>query len=159
MICGATRLRSARPRSHLSWPRPAPASGSGRRRPDRLRPRLPARPRRHRLEAQGVRLPFRALPRLAQNEERKCTGREARSRRRMGQKEMAMTGKNRIMSTGRRMMARTSSSSERPPARRSRSRSRGVRRQWSDTSKSACPTACSCRTFREEHSPRPGCFL
>src|SRR5262249_25381578 len=26
--CGATRLRSARPRSHLSWPRPAPVSGS-----------------------------------------------------------------------------------------------------------------------------------
>ena len=35
------------------------------------------------LEAQGFRHPFRALPRLAQNEERKCTGREARSRRGM----------------------------------------------------------------------------
>jgi len=25
-VCGVIRLRSARPRSHLSWPRPAPAS-------------------------------------------------------------------------------------------------------------------------------------
>src|SRR6516225_6825879 len=29
-------------------------------------------------QAQGFRLPFRSLSRLAQNEERKCTGREAR---------------------------------------------------------------------------------
>src|SRR5262249_16323542 len=49
------------------------------RRPDHLRPRLQAWPRRHRLEAQGFYLPFRALARLAQNEERKCTGCEARS--------------------------------------------------------------------------------
>ena len=28
MTFGATRLRSARPRSRLSWPRPAPACGS-----------------------------------------------------------------------------------------------------------------------------------
>jgi hypothetical protein len=39
------------------------------------------------------------LPRLA-HEELGCTGREARSRRRMGQKEMAITGKNRIMIYG-----------------------------------------------------------
>jgi len=46
------------------------------------------------------RLPFGPLARLAQNEELGCAGREARSRRRMGQKEMAMTGKNRIMIYG-----------------------------------------------------------
>ena len=46
-------------------------------RPDRLRPCLQAWPRRHRLEAQGLRLPFRSLARLAQNEELGCTGREA----------------------------------------------------------------------------------
>ena len=63
----------------------------GRRRPDRLRPRLQARPRRDRLEAEGFRLPFRPLARLAQNEELGCTGREARRRGRMGQKEMAMS--------------------------------------------------------------------
>jgi hypothetical protein len=61
------------------------------RRLDRLRPRLQAWPRRHRLEAQGFRLPFGALARLAQNEKRKCTGREARSRGRLGQREMAIT--------------------------------------------------------------------
>src|SRR5262249_54002577 len=33
-------------------------------------------PRRHRLEAQGLCLPFRALTRLAQNEELKCPSRE-----------------------------------------------------------------------------------
>jgi hypothetical protein len=37
---------------------------------------------------------------LAQNEEGGCTGREAGRRGRMGQKEMAMTGKNRIMIYG-----------------------------------------------------------
>src|SRR5215471_12349166 len=105
MTCGAIRLRSARPRLRLSWPRPAPASGSGRRRPDRLRPRLPARPRRHRLEAQGFRLPFRALPRLAQNEERKCTGCEAGSRGGLvkGAPQMSVAppgGQNRIMIYG-----------------------------------------------------------
>src|SRR6516165_5583164 len=39
--------------------------------------------RRHGSRQQGLR--SRSLPRLAQNEERKCTGREARSRRRLGQ--------------------------------------------------------------------------
>src|SRR5262245_37169390 len=34
---------------------------------------------------QAAGLTFPAAPRLAQNEERECTGREARSRRRMGQ--------------------------------------------------------------------------
>ena len=51
----------------------------GRRRPDRLRPCLQAWPGRHRLEAQGFRLPFRALARLAQNEESGLCGGEARS--------------------------------------------------------------------------------
>ena len=41
-------------------------------------------PRGRRLKAQGFRLPFRPLARLAQNEERKCTGREARRGGRMG---------------------------------------------------------------------------
>src|SRR5262249_26974658 len=49
------------------------------RRPDRLRPRLQAWPRRHRLEAEGFRLPFGALARLAQNEEPRRGGRETRS--------------------------------------------------------------------------------
>src|SRR5262249_44413412 len=59
-------------------------------------PRLPELPlslllviRRHGSRQQGLR--SRPLARLAQNEERKCTGHEARSRRRMGQKEMAIT--------------------------------------------------------------------
>jgi len=47
-------------------------------------PRLQARPRRHRLEAQGFCLPFRALPRLAQNEEPNGSGGEARSGRGLG---------------------------------------------------------------------------
>jgi hypothetical protein len=38
---GATRLRSARPRSHLSWPRPAPASGSTNTWEATARPSLP----------------------------------------------------------------------------------------------------------------------
>ena len=50
-------------------------------------------------QAQGFRLPFRSLSRLAQNEERKCTGRETGGGR-MGQKETAMNGKNRIMIYG-----------------------------------------------------------
>jgi tetratricopeptide (TPR) repeat protein len=45
--------------------------------PDRLRPCLQAWPGRHRLEAPGLRLPFRPLARLAQNEKLKCAGREA----------------------------------------------------------------------------------
>jgi hypothetical protein len=39
-----------------------------------------ARPRRHRLEAKGFRLPFRPLTGLAQNEKRKRAGREAGGR-------------------------------------------------------------------------------
>src|SRR5262249_50349679 len=75
------------------------------RRPDRLRPCLQAWPRRHCLEAQGFRLPFRALPRLAQNEERKCAGREARSRGGLvkGAPEMSVAppgGQDRIMIYG-----------------------------------------------------------
>ena len=44
-----------------------------------------------RVEAEGFRLPFRPLARLAQNEELGCTGSEARSRGRLGQREMAIT--------------------------------------------------------------------
>jgi len=61
-----------------------------RRRPDRLRPCLQARPRRHCLEAQGLRLPFRPLARLAQNEKLGCTSREARRGRGLGQRPVAM---------------------------------------------------------------------
>jgi hypothetical protein len=45
-------------------------------------------------------LAAKPLPWLAQDEKPKRTGCEARSRRRLGQKEMAMTGKNRIMIYG-----------------------------------------------------------
>src|SRR4029453_17670744 len=41
MICGAIRLRFARPRSHLSWPRQAPASGSTNTWKATARPSLP----------------------------------------------------------------------------------------------------------------------
>jgi hypothetical protein len=39
---------------------------------------------RHRVKAQGIPLPLRALPRLVEDEERGCTGRETRRRGRMG---------------------------------------------------------------------------
>src|SRR5262245_62301449 len=56
-------------------------------------------------QAQGFRLPFRSLSRLAQNEERKCTGREARSRGGLvkGAPQMSLAppgGQNRIMIYG-----------------------------------------------------------
>src|SRR5262249_27855132 len=54
--------------------------------PDRFRPRLQDGARRHCLEAQGFRLPFRPLARLAQNEERRCTGRKAGRRGRLGKR-------------------------------------------------------------------------
>jgi len=60
-------------------------------------------PRRHCLEAQGLRLPFRPLTRLAQNEERECAGCDARRGGRMGEEgALAMSvapegGRNRIM--------------------------------------------------------------
>jgi len=44
----------------------------------------PARPGRHRLQAQGLKLSLRPLARLAQDEKRECTGCEARSRRGLG---------------------------------------------------------------------------
>jgi hypothetical protein len=68
-----------------------------------LRPASPPRPP-HCLQAgsrsRGLPLPFRPLPRLAQNEERECAGCEARRGGRMGQKETAVSGKNRIMIFG-----------------------------------------------------------
>jgi hypothetical protein len=54
------------------------------RRPDRLRPCLQDGARRNRVEAQGLDVSLRPLARLAQNEERGCAGREARSRRELG---------------------------------------------------------------------------
>src|SRR5262249_583048 len=57
----------------------------------------PARPRRHHLQAQGLKLSLRPLARLAEDEEPGGSGGEARRRRRLGQ---AMTGKNRIMIYG-----------------------------------------------------------
>src|SRR6516225_6378848 len=62
-----------------SWPWPALQRAYRRRRPDRLRARLPSGPRRHRLEAQGLELSLRPLAGLAQNEELGCTGGEAGS--------------------------------------------------------------------------------
>src|SRR5215471_9636232 len=58
------------------------------------------RPRRHRLQAQELKLSLRPLARLAEDEEPGGSGGEARRRRRLGQKEMAMMGKNRIMIYG-----------------------------------------------------------
>src|SRR5262249_5189308 len=52
-----------------SWPWAALQRAYRRRRPDRLRARLPARPRRHRLQAQGLKLSLRPLARLAEDEE------------------------------------------------------------------------------------------
>jgi hypothetical protein len=72
----------------------------GRRRRDRVSPRLQAGPRRHCLEAQGLGLQPGALARLAQNEKLGCSGREARSGGRMRQQETMVTGKNRIMIYG-----------------------------------------------------------
>src|SRR5262249_2743379 len=43
-------------------------------------------------------------------------------------------------------------------AGRWRSQSLEPRRPWSGISRNACLMGCSCRTFREEHSPRPGCL-
>src|SRR5215471_10500123 len=53
-------------------------------RPDRLRPCLQARPRRHCLEAQGLCLPFRTLARLAQDEESGLLGGEEGGGRGLG---------------------------------------------------------------------------
>ena len=55
-----------------------------------IRPCLQDGARRYRVEAEGFRLPFRPLARLAQNEERRCTGAEARRGGRTGQKEKAI---------------------------------------------------------------------
>jgi ATP-dependent DNA ligase len=57
------------------WPRSDPASGSRAyrgRRPNRLRPCLQAWPRRQLSRSARIPLPFRVLPRMAQNEEREC---------------------------------------------------------------------------------------
>src|SRR5262249_60114647 len=80
-----------------SWLWPALQRAQGRRRPDHLRARLQDGTRRHCVKAQGLDVSLRSLARLAQNEELGCTGGEARSRGGMGQKEIAMTGKNRVM--------------------------------------------------------------
>jgi hypothetical protein len=64
---------------------------------------MPARwARRHRVEAEGFRLPFGALAGLAQDEESERSGSDAGGRGGLEQKEMAMTeaGKNRIMIYG-----------------------------------------------------------
>src|SRR3954466_5366976 len=58
-------------------------------------PRLQVRPRRHRLEAQGLSISYRPLARLAQDEERRRTGSEARSRGRLGQ--MTATSPNFVL--------------------------------------------------------------
>src|SRR6516165_1382187 len=76
-----------------SWPWPALQRAHGRRRPDRLRPRLQAWPRRHRLEAQGFGLPFGALPRLAQDEESGLLGGEAGSGGGLGSGTLAIAGR------------------------------------------------------------------
>src|SRR5215813_9224067 len=49
------------------------------------------RPRRHRLQAQGLKLSLRPLARLAEDEKPSGSGGEARRRRRLGQKRAEMT--------------------------------------------------------------------
>src|SRR5215510_16447959 len=71
------------------------------RRPDHFRSRMQARSRRHCVEAEGLGLSLGALAGLAQNEELRCSGGEARSRGGLGQNETAiMAGNNRIMIFG-----------------------------------------------------------
>ena len=67
------------------------ARSASRRWPDRLCARLPSWPRRHRLQAQGLKLSLRPLPRLAQDEEPGGSGGEARRGRRLGQNRAEMT--------------------------------------------------------------------
>src|SRR5262249_50433006 len=61
---------------------------------------LQARPRRHRLEAQGLRLPFRALARLAQNEELGGASGEARGGGGVGEAALALTTTELCTATG-----------------------------------------------------------
>src|SRR5271166_1076243 len=87
MICDATHSTCGRPRSRarprLIWPavQRAPRRGG---RPARVPARLQARPRGHRVEAEGLALPLGALARLDQEQEPGRAGGEARSRRRLG---------------------------------------------------------------------------
>ena len=60
-----------------SWPWVALQRTFGRRRPDRLCPCVQDGARRHRVEAKGLFVSFGPLARLAQDEERRCTGCEA----------------------------------------------------------------------------------
>src|SRR4029450_10677097 len=57
-------------------------------------------PRRHRLEEERFSLPFRPLAGLAQEQEPGVRGGAARGRGELGKREMAPTGKNRIMIYG-----------------------------------------------------------
>src|SRR5262249_21340133 len=76
-----------------SWPWPALQRAYRGRRPDDLRPCVQDGTRRHRVEAQGLALPLGALAGLAQDEEPGCASGDTGGRGRMGQQEMAMTGK------------------------------------------------------------------
>src|SRR5262249_57801926 len=123
-----------------------------RRRPDRLRPRLQAWSRRHRLEAQGFRLPFRALPRLAQNEELGCTGREAGSRGGLvkGVPEMSVAppgGQDRIMIYGPKSDGTYIIEFHMADGGRWRSAGRLERPAYSTLSRLSCLTASSSRMF------------
>jgi hypothetical protein len=108
-----------------------------------------------RLEAARLALPFWPLARLAQNEELERANSDTGGGEGLGQREMALTGKNRIMIYGPRMTAPMLSSSERLRARWWRSRFPGVRHQWSDISRSACPMDSSCQTPKIELPRRP----
>jgi len=76
-MTGLAVPQSARLRCNTRWP----VRGQ---RPDRLRPCLQARPRRHCLEAQGLCLPFRTLAPLAQDEESGLLGGEEGGGRGLG---------------------------------------------------------------------------
>src|SRR6266487_3666788 len=71
----------------------------GGRRRNGVSARVQARPRRHRVKAEGFPLSFWPLAGLAQNEELGCTGCETGRRGRMGQKKMTISKKKRRSAT------------------------------------------------------------
>jgi hypothetical protein len=81
-LLGSRLSLGARPANDCQgWPRHPVQRTYRRRWSDRLRPCLQDGDRRHRVETKGLGLPFRALARLAQNEESECTGRDTGGRR------------------------------------------------------------------------------
>jgi hypothetical protein len=77
----------------------------------------------------------------------------------MGQKETAVTGKNRIMIYGPGNDGTYIVEFRTDAGERSRSQSQEPRPASFGTSKSVCPTGCLCRTFREEPLARSVSYL